>query len=150
MSRSFLTVATHATLGAFCLFSTACSKQKPKYLAEFAPMMQDYGGGISVDGEPELRHASTVPVELAEWQVSVSPEALPAGATTFEVHNVGTMAHVFEIEGNGIEVRTKQIAPGEVSTLSVKLERGNYELYCPLGAGSHKEKGMHAAIQVAE
>jgi hypothetical protein len=112
MSRPFLTVATRASLGAICLFSAACSQQKPKYLTEFAPMMQDYGAGIPVDGEPEVRDTSA--------------------------------------EGNGLEVRTKPLSPGEVSTLSVKLERGNYELYCPMGAGSHNEKGLHAVIQVTE
>jgi plastocyanin len=149
MSRPSIALVARTALVALSLASAACSKQKPRYFGEYARMAR-----VHVDAAaghaPASPHASAIPVELAEWKVSIAAEALPAGATTFEVHNTGTMPHAFEIEGNGIEVRTKQIEPGKVATLSVKLAKGTYELYCPVGGGSHKKMGMHADLNVTE
>jgi hypothetical protein len=147
MSRPVVAVAA---LGALFLVSAGCSKQKPRYFGLYARMTQAHGGAAIAADAPALTRASEIPVELTEWKVSITADALTAGAATFEVHNGGTMPHAFEIEGNGIEVRTKQIEPGEVAKLPVRLAKGKYELYCPVGSGSHKKMGMRADVEVTE
>src|SRR5689334_13286425 len=79
-----------------------------------------------------------VQVNLSEWKVSLTPGAVPPGPVVFEVANSGTVPHAFEIEGQGVEKSTPQIAPGATLTLTIDLRAGTYEAYCPVGKGSHK------------
>jgi uncharacterized cupredoxin-like copper-binding protein len=86
--------------------------------------------------------AGKVTVRLSEYKVEL-PETLPAGPTTFVVHNVGTKTHSFKIEGPGIPPDTllaKPIPPDTTAELQVTLVPGEYKVYCPIG--SHEVKGM--------
>ena len=44
----------------------------------------------------------SVAVSLTEFAIDM-PTELPAGPTTFEITNDGTIEHNFEVEGQGIE-----------------------------------------------
>ncbi|MGH3071211.1 MAG: cupredoxin domain-containing protein [Gaiellaceae bacterium] len=74
----------------------------------------------------------------------VSVEA--AGETTFTLTNDGGEEHALEIEGNGLEEETDDVPPGESATLTVELEPGEYELYCPIE--NHRELGMEGTLVV--
>lgn len=89
-----------------------------------------------------------VRVRLAEWSVQLSVQAIAAGPVRFAVSNGGSIPHAFEIEGQGIEQETPQIQPGDSTTLALTLRAGSYEVYCPVGAGSHKKLGMVARLVV--
>lgn len=89
-----------------------------------------------------------VTVELSEWRVSASPASTAAGVTRLIVRNTGSVPHGVEIEGNGLEKRIALIQPGATDTLTVTLKAGLYELYCPVGSGSHKKLGMVGALKV--
>jgi hypothetical protein len=91
-----------------------------------------------------------VDVRLSEWKVEVSASTIPTGPVVFRVANGGQIEHAFEVEGKGLERRTASIAAGAESTLSVKLQPGRYELYCPVGNGAHKQAGMKATITVTD
>lgn len=69
-----------------------------------------------------------------------------AGTVTFTVSNDGQDEHALEVEGNGIEEETEAIAPGESGTLTVELEPGEYELYCPIDG--HRDQGMEGTLVV--
>jgi hypothetical protein len=66
----------------------------------------------------------------------------------FAVTNEGSIPHAFEIKGPGIERETRQIEPGDSATLALTLRAGSYEVYCPVGEGSHKKLGMVARLVV--
>jgi uncharacterized cupredoxin-like copper-binding protein len=68
------------------------------------------------------------------------------GTYAFEVVNDGQVAHALEVEGEGIEEETETLQPGERATLTVDLEAGSYELYCPVG--DHKERGMTGHLEI--
>jgi hypothetical protein len=89
-----------------------------------------------------------VRVTLSEWMVRLSVQAVPAGPVHFAVTNDGSIPHAFEIEGKGIERETRQIQPGDSATLALTLRSGTYEVYCPVGEGSHKKLGMVARLVV--
>jgi len=92
--------------------------------------------------------ASTVTVKLSEWKVELSRPAIGPGPVTFIAKNTGTIPHQFEVEGKGIEKQTPQIAPGDSAVLTLNLKEGEYEVYCPIGDGSHEKLGMKAKLHV--
>ncbi|HET7042269.1 MAG TPA: hypothetical protein VFI13_09625, partial [Gemmatimonadales bacterium] len=92
--------------------------------------------------------AGTVPpptpitVRLTEWKVEASTPRAAVGPVRFVITNAGTIPHAFEVEGRGLERETHLLQPGQVDSLTLTLRAGKYELYCPVGAGSHEHLGM--------
>ena len=95
-----------------------------------------------------LTAPNPVRVTLSEWMVRLSVPAVASGPVQFAVTNGGSIPHAFEIEGQGIERETRQIQPGDSTTLALTLRAGTYEVYCPVGEGSHKKLGMVARLVV--
>ena len=52
------------------------------------------------------------------------------------------------MEGQGTEQETPLIQPGASATLTLTLEPGTYEIYCPVGDNSHKKLGMDTHLKV--
>ena len=99
----------------------------------------------SDDDESEPQAADTISLidfALDPDEVSVDE----GGNTTFRVVNDGQTEHALEIEGAGIEEETDVLGPGESAELTVELEEGKYELYCPVG--NHREQGMEGTLTV--
>jgi uncharacterized cupredoxin-like copper-binding protein len=92
------------------------------------------------------RATTRVTVTEREYKITLSRRTLPAGRTTFVVRNAGKLVHEFAITGPGIG--TKRIhgtlAPGSHKTLTVKLGKGKFTLWCPI----HVSRGMKATIKV--
>lgn len=109
-------------------------------------------GELVVGGEmpeaEEVGAGNEVEVTLTEYEIGM-PETLPAGPTTFNVSNTGTMEHNIEIEGQGIEdALENNLKAGESATLQVDLQPGEYRVYCPVG--NHAEEGMDMTLTVEE
>jgi plastocyanin len=89
-------------------------------------------------------------VNLTESEYQIDPadaSAKKAGVVEFKVTNNGSITHALEVEGGDVEQRTDDIAPGESATLKVELQKGVFELYCPIDG--HKDKGMEGELSVA-
>jgi plastocyanin len=86
--------------------------------------------------------------KLSEWQVELSQATVPAGKVTITVSNAGSIPHALEVEGPGVEQETVPIQPGATATLTVTLQPGTYEVYCPVGEDSHKKLGMETHLKV--
>jgi plastocyanin len=69
-----------------------------------------------------------------------------AGERTIRLVNEGEVTHALEVEGDGVEEETASIAPGESAELTLELEEGEYELYCPIG--NHRDQGMEGTLVV--
>jgi hypothetical protein len=104
-------------------------------------------GALVAHAEP-LPNASVVKVTLSEWKVQATPSQVAPGPVEFEVSNGGSIPHAFELEGRGVEKSTPQIQPGARATLELDLRTGSYEIYCPVGKGSHKMLGMTSHLLV--
>jgi plastocyanin len=90
--------------------------------------------------------AAAVDVHLSEYAIQM-PRTLPAGPTTFAVHNDGRKIHSFRIEGPGFsEILAKPVNPQQAENLQVTLQPGEYKVYCPVG--SHEVKGMKMMLTV--
>jgi uncharacterized cupredoxin-like copper-binding protein len=95
---------------------------------------------------PAAEKAAMVDVHLKEYTIDM-PATLPAGPTTFAVHNDGTKKHSFKIMGPGIEeIIATPVAPQETANLTVTLKAGEYKVFCPIG--SHEAKGMTRKLVV--
>jgi plastocyanin len=94
-------------------------------------------------GDPAAESA-----KLSEWKVELSEHTIAAGTVKFTVANVGSIPHAFEVEGQGIERETAVIQPGSSATLTLTLQPGTYEVYCPVGEDSHKKLGMETHLTV--
>jgi uncharacterized cupredoxin-like copper-binding protein len=115
-----------------------------------APLVLFSLGGLSAatgaEAPKEEKAAGTVEVHLREYAVDM-PSTLPAGPTTFVVHNDGGKVHSFKIEGPGLaELLEKPVPPHASGTLKVTLQPGEYKVYCPVG--SHEIKGMKRTLTV--
>ena len=97
---------------------------------------------------PGSHEPNQVSVRLSEWKVELSQQKIAAGPVTFVVTNTGQIPHAIEVEGQGIEREIETIQPGANGTLTLTLKAGTYEVYCPVGEGSHKKLGMEARLTV--
>lgn len=97
--------------------------------------------------------SNTVKVSEKEWSITVAGTEMTkgqgdakvsTGTVTFDIKNDGTVAHSFEISGNGIDQKTDNIAPGKSATLKVDLKGGKYEVWCPVSG--HKQLGMDGHV----
>lgn len=97
-------------------------------------------------GDATAAVGEVVAVELDEFEVRM-PSKLAAGPTTFRVTNVGGAEHNFEVEGQGIEEEFEEnLRPGEVKEMTLDLQPGTYEVYCPVG--NHEDMGMRLELTV--
>jgi uncharacterized cupredoxin-like copper-binding protein len=107
--------------------------------------------GMADDEEeatPAAAAGEVVAVELDEFEVRM-PSELAAGPTTFRVTNVGSAEHNFEVEGQGIEEEFEEnLRPGETKEMTLDLQPGTYEVYCPVG--NHEDLGMRLELTVTK
>ncbi|MFF7643861.1 plastocyanin/azurin family copper-binding protein [Streptomyces canus] len=108
------------------------------------------GGGGQANGTGSAAKTTSgtqVTVTETEYALKLSRAAFPPGTYTFTADNAGTVVHALEIGGPGVsEARTKTIQGGQKANVTVTLEKGSYELYCPVGG--HKGLGMDQRIEV--
>lgn len=158
VSRSVARVARRNTRGlslagiaAATIGGAACRSPRPGYFGvALVPESQQALVSHLPNGSTVVERVAVraVKAELREWKISLNSPRVSSGRVTIEVHNSGAAEHSFEIEGNGIEERTRPVAPDSTITLSLELKPGTYEIYCPLGAGQHRKMGMTASLTV--
>jgi plastocyanin len=122
-------------LAASCLLAavTACSSGS-------APSTGTPGSGASPTG-------ATVTVGEREFTLTPARTQLTPGTYTFVAQNVGTIGHALAIAGPGVSpTQTPVIPPGGQALMTVNLQQGAYELWCPVDG--HKALGMDTHIQV--
>jgi uncharacterized cupredoxin-like copper-binding protein len=89
-------------------------------------------------------------IEISASDFAFDPPTIEldgAGEYTFRLTNDGGTAHALEIEGAGIEeTATDTIGSGETAELTVELQEGEYEMYCPVDG--HRDMGMEGTLVV--
>lgn len=96
------------------------------------------------------RAQESADVDLKEWALGFKRMSVKDGHIRFDIENVGTVEHAFEVEGEAggqkVEFKSPTLKPGEKTTLNVDLPPGEYDAYCPVH--DHKEKGMSGKVIV--
>jgi plastocyanin len=88
---------------------------------------------------------------MDEWWIQPLSAVTVAGQNTrFDLRNIGTgSTHSITIVGQGLVLDSPAFAVGESGTWDVILSTpGTYEVYCPRGNGSHRERGMVGTLEV--
>ena len=108
-----------------------------------APAAAEDAAAADAAAAPEI-----VDVALSEFNIDMATE-IPAGPVRFNISNVGNAPHAFVLEGEGISKRLASNVPaGDTAVLNVVLEPGTYTVFCPVGEGAHREKGMELELTV--
>jgi uncharacterized cupredoxin-like copper-binding protein len=98
-------------------------------------------------GFPTEAPRETFEVRLSEFRIE--PETITIaepGVYRFRAVNVGSIVHALRIRGGEIDVETPSIGAKQRNELTVELERGTYELICPVG--DHEDRGMTGSVDV--
>jgi uncharacterized cupredoxin-like copper-binding protein len=68
-----------------------------------------------------------------------------AGKVTVVMDNPSSTPHAVEVEGSGVEQKTKTLTGG-TAKMTVDLKPGKYEFYCPVDG--HRQAGMEGTLTV--
>jgi plastocyanin len=101
----------------------------------------DEDGGDGGDGGGQ-----TIDVSAVDFRFDPAELTADAGDLTIALTNDGESPHAIEIEGGGVEEASDTINAGDSTDLTVSLEDGTYEIYCPVG--DHRERGMVGTLTV--
>ncbi|NMH99425.1 hypothetical protein HF526_19210 [Pseudonocardia sp. K10HN5] len=90
-----------------------------------------------------------VTVTMSEFALTLSEQTFTPGTYTFVADNTGQYPHTITINGPGVQNQSASgpLKSGQSASLTVTLQPGSYEIWCPVG--DHKAKGMTTTITVA-
>ena len=124
-------------------------------IAQMLPVSPEFGAAAVAEAVPaETPQAAAdgpnlVDVVLTEFAIGM-PAELPAGPTRFTIVNNGAATHSFVLEGEGLrKTLANSLGPGESARLNADLVPGTYTIFCPVGEGAHRERGMELTLTVA-
>jgi plastocyanin len=89
---------------------------------------------------------SRVTVTDTDFHQAFSTMSFTPGTWTFDTVNAGKTIHSLEIDGPGVHESTPSIQPGKSALLTVSLQAGQYDVFCPVPG--HKALGMDNEITV--
>jgi plastocyanin len=112
------------------------------------------GGGSPSSGQQPTPAASgqvqgtKVTATLTEFHIALSQSTFAPGTYTFVATDAGQATHALEINGPGVDGKaTSDVSPGQSANLTVTLQAGSYDVFCPVG--NHKAMGMDLTVKVA-
>jgi uncharacterized cupredoxin-like copper-binding protein len=98
--------------------------------------------------EPAAGSGAKVTAKLTDFHIELSQQAFTAGTYTFVATNTGKVTHSLEIERRGqLAHKTDNIQPGSSDEVTVNLDAGSYDVFCPVG--THRSQGMAMEIKVS-
>lgn len=88
-----------------------------------------------------------VTVRMSEFHLALPQQNFTPGTYTFIAVNAGQLEHAIELAGPDVPgKRTPIVQSGQSAKLTVTLQPGSYEMYCPVDG--HKEEGMDTYFSV--
>jgi uncharacterized cupredoxin-like copper-binding protein len=89
----------------------------------------------------------TVDVTATDFKFALPMTHLTPGTYNFVEKNAGQTTHAMEIDGPGVsDQKSSPVEPGSTTSLTVTLQKGTYEFYCPID--SHRAMGMQTTLTV--
>jgi uncharacterized cupredoxin-like copper-binding protein len=103
----------------------------------------------AVSAAPAGASSGTTTVKAVEtdFHIALSKSSFKAGRYVFVVENKGHTTHALAVTGPGLSnAHSKNIQPGQSTTLTVTFKKGAYDIFCPIPG--HKALGMNMDISV--
>ncbi len=122
-------------------------KRRARLLVVAVIVAAAFGGlGLAGLAAHAATRATRVTATEREYRITLSRRSFKPGMVTFVAQNLGKLSHEFKIRGPGIAGKriAGTIAPGAKRSLTVRLRRGSYTIWCPL----HVAMGMKTTITV--
>ena len=111
------------------------------------------GASPTASSQPSSQPSSSQPashqvtVQMTDFHLALSQQNFTPGIYTFVAVNSGQAVHAIEVDGPGVsDQQTDDVQPGQTARLTVTLQPGSYEMYCPVDG--HKAKGMDTHFTV--
>ncbi len=104
-------------------------------------------GGKSHPGASGAK-GTQVTAKETEFKIQLSQQSFSPGTYTFVAQNDGKLPHSLAINGPGVSNQriAGTIGPGKSMSITVTLQKGSYDVYCPVPG--HKQQGMDVQISV--
>jgi hypothetical protein len=104
-------------------------------------------GAAPAAGGAGARPARAVRVGLSEWTIALAPPVARAGRITLSVTNAGATGHDLVVAGRDGSWATKELDPGQRTTLVVRGRAGErLHLWCSIPG--HRLQGMDTHLPV--
>jgi hypothetical protein len=130
--------------GIVALLLTTDTEHPREEAAEAREKAAEEQGEGAVQGEGG---GATVRTVEDEFSIKLeSGDTLKPARYRFVVANRGEIEHDLEIEGEGVEVKTPLIDPGNEVDLEADLKPGKYRFYCTVPG--HAQSGMEVEVDV--
>lgn len=149
--RSRSRVVRGALVAGVALLATACgssSKASSSTAPTTAPAAAAATGTTAPAGSAApAGAAATVTATLTDFHIALSPATLAPGTYTVTVKDAGATRHSLVFSGpGGRQALGRDIEPGQSATMTVVLQAGTYDVFCPVPG--HKDLGMDLHLQV--
>jgi uncharacterized cupredoxin-like copper-binding protein len=96
-------------------------------------------------GETVRVASGSVMLTLSDYRIVPQRVRVEPGRVTFLVRNDSRLAHNWQLRGRGgVRGRITTLKPGESGTVTVRLRRGTYRMYCAIG--HHEELGEYGTV----
>ena len=87
-------------------------------------------------------------VQMTDFHLALDPAVIAPGPHTFHTENAGQAPHSIVLDGPGVAAQriAGVVRPGQSADLTVTLQNGAYDMYCPVG--NHRAMGMEVRFTV--
>jgi len=103
--------------------------------------------GASSGSPSSAADATALTATEVDFSISLSSGSLPAGTYQVTVRNDGSATHSLTIRGpGGVDQTSDTLQGGRSTTMTVTLQPGTYEVFCPIG--DHRAMGMDTTLTV--
>jgi plastocyanin len=87
---------------------------------------------------------------LTEWALTPAHITVPVGRTIrFLAINIGVLPHALAVEGDDLYEESETVGAGQTAPLEITFTiPGVYDIYCPVGAGQHRDLGQEGRLVV--
>ena len=111
-----------------------------------APTTAAAPAATAAPGSTAGGQGTQVTVIDTDFHQAFSTLSFQPGTYTFLTENKGKAPHALTVAGPGVNSSTSTIEPGQSASLTVTLQAGSYDVYCPVPG--HKALGMNTEITV--
>lgn len=104
------------------------------------------GDAMMAAGNGMMSPDNKITATLKDFAIDQDFGVVKAGMVTVNVKNAGPSPHNWQIKGNGVDKKTKDLNTGQSETLTLDLKPGMYTVICNIAG--HEQLGMKTTLVV--